>query len=317
MIDIFIDNPLLNPNLIPVLLRVVYVLGAGFVLIVILNKFKIKNIWESHVGQRYLGWLIIVPIYLFSILFGGIVAYTLLITMQLVAIKELLLITRIPRYYFFILILIAFFSNSIALWYSSLFNFLPLFYFITISIFTIIDNKKESSFITTSITFFFAIWVLFGSAHLILLNNLNTSLDISKTFLLTLGFAVSLSDIMAYVVGNFFKKINFLNNYKIAENISPKKTYIGALGNILGAGIGVFIMSFALVTYLPWWHWIILSILIGIFGIIGDLIASVVKRGFDVKDTGDFIIGHGGILDRADSLILAGAVTYYYILFSM
>jgi phosphatidate cytidylyltransferase len=88
---------------------------------------------------------------------------------------------------------------------------------------------------------------------------------------------------------------------KLAPDISPSKTWSGALGGLaLGTGAGLLVWT--LVTDSPWWIGVVLSAAISILGQLGDLGESAVKRHFRIKDSGDIIPGHGGLMDRLDSL---------------
>jgi phosphatidate cytidylyltransferase len=88
---------------------------------------------------------------------------------------------------------------------------------------------------------------------------------------------------------------------KLAPDISPSKTWSGALGGLaLGAGAGLVV--WVLVTDSPWWIGLVLAVLISILGQLGDLCESALKRHFRIKDSGDIIPGHGGLMDRLDSL---------------
>ncbi|MGH7882453.1 MAG: phosphatidate cytidylyltransferase, partial [Candidatus Dormibacteraceae bacterium] len=93
--------------------------------------------------------------------------------------------------------------------------------------------------------------------------------------------------------------------------VSPKKTWEGAVGGILLA-LPVIIIAGWFWLHIAWWHAVILGVLIGISGIGGDLVESQMKRLARVKDSSDLIPGHGGVLDRLDSLLFAPIVTYVY-----
>ncbi|MEM4271388.1 MAG: CDP-archaeol synthase, partial [Candidatus Pacearchaeota archaeon] len=100
--------------------------------------------------------------------------------------------------------------------------------------------------------------------------------------------------------------------FKVAENISPKKIWAGVFGDIIGACIGILIMFFALKNYFNYFEMVILAILIGLFSLVGDMNESLVKRYFNVKDSSSLIPGHGGILDRIDSVLRVIVVVYYF-----
>ncbi len=312
-------NPLANPLLVPVLYRTLWVFLGGFFLILILNKFNFKNLWNTNLGKRYLSWLFIGVIYLSAIFLGGDFALVVLGIILFFALWEVYRITKLPKEYMASLFLLAVWSVYVSSRIPEFFYTLPLLYYVVLSSVAVYLNKAKEGLIDLSVSLFVSIWIIFSLSHFVLLGHLNNFLDYSlglsstKSLLLLLGFAVPLSDVFAYVVGNFFRKIG--NFKKIAANISPNKTYVGVLGNILGAGAGIWIMYFALENYLPLYHWIILAFIIGIMDVAGDLVESVFKRHYKVKDSGNLVPGHGGILDRIDSTLRVIITVYYYLLF--
>lgn len=114
------------------------------------------------------------------------------------------------------------------------------------------------------------------------------------------------TDIMAYFTGMAIGK------HKLCPNISPKKTIEGSVGGILGSVIicGAFGYFFA---HDYWMHCLIIGALGGIVSQLGDLTASAFKRKMEIKDYGNLIPGHGGILDRFDSVLFTAPMVYYYI----
>ena len=104
--------------------------------------------------------------------------------------------------------------------------------------------------------------------------------------------------------------------HPLAPTISPKKTQEGAIGGFIAAPVAALILSALLdITQLGYVHAIILGCLIGIFAQLGDLFESSLKRKAGVKDAGNLIPGHGGILDRLDSIIFSGLIVYYFAIF--
>ncbi|MFQ5904048.1 MAG: phosphatidate cytidylyltransferase [Candidatus Binatia bacterium] len=114
-------------------------------------------------------------------------------------------------------------------------------------------------------------------------------------------------DTAAYFVGTF------LGKKKLFPEISPAKTVEGALGSI-GASVlaGVFGGKF-LLSSIPWLEMLLLSVVLSILGQAGDLFESWIKRVFSVKDSGTLLPGHGGLLDRMDSLIFPFVFITYYL----
>ena len=125
-------------------------------------------------------------------------------------------------------------------------------------------------------------------------------------------FATFGSDTAAFFIGRA------LGRYRLAPRISPGKTWEGAIGGVFGAILVslLFILPtpFSLSAHLNWGQAILLGMLVSVFGQLGDLVESLLKRNAGVKDSGKLIPGHGGVLDRMDSIIFAGVVVYYYVL---
>jgi phosphatidate cytidylyltransferase len=115
--------------------------------------------------------------------------------------------------------------------------------------------------------------------------------------LLGLLALIWLNDTGAYVFGMLFGK------HRLFERISPKKSWEGAIGGTIVTIVLGYCMNF-FVPFLSRADWIILSLLVSVFGVFGDLFESLLKRSAGVKDSGNLMPGHGGILDRMDSLLL-------------
>ena len=121
-------------------------------------------------------------------------------------------------------------------------------------------------------------------------------------------FVTWVSDTTAFFAGRR------LGRRKLAPGISPGKTWEGTVGGICG-GIAVSLLFFTATPFqlpLTYWQAILLSALVSVLGQTGDLVESLIKRNLGVKDSGRLMPGHGGILDRIDSLLFAGLVVYYY-----
>src|SRR6267378_143108 len=119
--------------------------------------------------------------------------------------------------------------------------------------------------------------------------------------------AIWVGDTAAMVAGLRFGRHRFFSR------ISPKKTVEGAVAELLASTVFFGIVGLLLNISFP--HNVILGLLIGVFAEVGDLVESQIKRTAGVKDASQLIPGHGGVLDRIDSLLLVGVVVYYYVTF--
>lgn len=131
--------------------------------------------------------------------------------------------------------------------------------------------------------------------------------SIENTFSLEVIFLFILiwsSDTFAYLVGKFFGK------HKMAPKISPKKTWEGYAGGV----VLTLVFSYFIEQYQPQLrgNWMVVGFLIAAFAPLGDLVESQLKRTFGVKDSGNIIPGHGGVLDRLDSFLICVPVVYLY-----
>lgn len=180
----------------------------------------------------------------------------------------------------------------------------------------------------TLITFFFSGWflwrfkdlhsviqqlalVLLGFLYLpLLLGHLSLlhGLPYGKDWIFLVLFIVMVGDSAAYFTG-----INF-GRRKLYPAISPNKSVEGALGGLCGSFVGALCYKYGFFPELSLGDCLFLGLGLGAMGQIGDLFESMLKRSFGVKDSGTLIPGHGGILDRLDSLIFAFAPAYYYAL---
>ncbi len=107
-----------------------------------------------------------------------------------------------------------------------------------------------------------------------------------------------------------------LGKHRLAPSISPGKSREGAIGGLLGAVLVslIFTLPTELILPLSYWQAVLLGILVSFFAQFGDLAASLCKRNMEVKDASSLLPGHGGFLDRMDSLLFTGVIVYYYVL---
>ncbi len=125
---------------------------------------------------------------------------------------------------------------------------------------------------------------------------------------LAIIFSIWINDTMAYLVGSFIGKTPF-------SKISPKKTWEGTGGGAILCVIVMGLIPYSVNAFniLPLKHWLAIAAICAVFGTLGDLLESKIKRTANIKDSGSFMPGHGGFLDRFDSLLVATPFVWLYV----
>lgn len=131
-------------------------------------------------------------------------------------------------------------------------------------------------------------------------------MDLGEAFFWTVLFGTWASDTFAYIFGCAFGK------HALLPAVSPKKSIEGAVAGAIGCVVVVTIAG-TLWLGIPTIKVVTLGLIIALFAPLGDLVESLMKRSFAVKDSGNFFPGHGGVLDRCDSLLFVVPLAYYYI----
>ncbi len=169
--------------------------------------------------------------------------------------------------------------------------------------------QKEKAFTSWAWTMAGILYVGWLLSYLVALRGL----DDGRNWIFFALFITFASDTAAFFTGSA------LGRHRLAPHISPGKTWEGTIGGILGAIIVslFFILPTPLTLPLSYWQAILLGLLVSVFGQLGDLVESLFKRNMGVKDSGSLIPGHGGFLDRIDSVVFAGVVVYYYVIWAI
>lgn len=182
---------------------------------------------------------------------------------------------------------------------SKLYFSFAMFVMLFASLMVHLISKKDRIY-SLAVTWFGLIYVTFSLSHILLLNNVDNNFFIWYVFIIAWG-----SDTFAYLVGKWIGK------RKLTE-ISPNKTVEGSIGGVIGAVVLSYLYAFIFK-----FDFAMIAIFLGLFGSIisqsGDLIASKIKRILDIKDFGNLFPGHGGVMDRFDSIIMTAPVVYYFV----
>ncbi len=179
-----------------------------------------------------------------------------------------------------------------------------MFVFVFILFFAEISSKKKSGTSAIFASFFGAYVFPFFISLLVPMMNIENG----RNLVLIPFISAWCADAGAYFVGSKFGK------HKLAPSISPKKSVEGAFGGVAGGILGMLIYGIILYyckTDVPWLNFIVMGILGSVFGSLGDLFLSYIKRECKIKDFGNFLPGHGGVLDRFDSTLFVVPVCYF------
>jgi phosphatidate cytidylyltransferase len=266
----------------------------------------------EHAWRAYLGWLVMVPVGLGAVFLGReatIVFFTLVAGFGF---KEFARATGLYGDWYMtggvylgilaagVTALVPDPTEDVPGWYG-LFIALPVFVVAAILTIPILRNRTQGQLqaLALAIVGFVYFGWMFG--HLAFLANARYA----YSYLLYLLFAVELNDVAAFATGKLFGR------HPLRSNISPKKTWEGALGALAVS----LALPWALQFTFPHFEardLIAAGLIVGIGGQLGDLAISVIKRDVGVKDMGATIPGHGGILDRSDSLIYVAPLFFHY-----
>lgn len=260
------------------------------------------------INERYIGAAMIAPFIIFIFL-GGIYLKCFTIVLSFAGLYEFYKVAKISKLKTidvvgYLLLLIYYITNN---------NFETLSYILILASFIMLCIpviKHEYNYIDVSVTLLAFIYVGVFFSCIYLVNNMK-----GGQYLVWLIFISSwLCDTTAYYVGKNFGK------HKLDPEVSAKKTIEGSLGGLIGASLfsglfGILIIKYFNFTDIAAYHYFIVGALCGVFSQFGDLVASSVKRHSGVKDYSNLIPGHGGILDRFDSILYSSVVIFFYLKF--
>ena len=185
-------------------------------------------------------------------------------------------------------------------WYG-LFMVMPIYGILTILAVPIVRGKHEHTLQKSCLAILGLLYFGWLLAHFAFLVNLPGGAGL----VLLLAFLVALHDVAAFVVGKL------LGRHKLRPTLSPGKTWEGALGALAAVLLAAWLLRWLAPVY-PLHHLLIAAFLVALGSTMGDLALSTIKRDLGIKDWSGAIPGHGGILDRANSLIFATPIFFHY-----
>ncbi len=305
-----IEHALDHPVTVVVTLAIVVVLLVVPLLIGALARAgRIDGRQRQELLSRFYSWLYLVPLILVPILAGAAWTILAIAVLSLLCYREYARATGLFREKLISLVVVLGILTvtfaELDHWYA-FFNALTPLTIGTIAAVAILADRPQGYIQRVALGVLG--FMLFGCSlgHLgYFANDANY-----RPMLILLLLAVEMNDVFAYIVGKS------LGRRKLAPNTSPNKTVAGAMGALLlTTGLVVAVGHFAF-TETPldsWPHLLGLGVIISVVGQLGDLMLSSVKRDLGIKDMGTIIPGHGGLLDRFDSLILVSPAVFHYV----
>lgn len=248
-----------------------------------------KRVLTSVIGGFFVIVATIIGGDLYNLLYLGI-ALIALYEMNRLNSKKFINIESLINYSFVVTL---FFIKTNTLNY---FNY--LLYVFLLLMFILFVFKREFNFKNLTFNIFKGVYVTFFMYHMILLNG---NKFVWLVYIIAFG-----TDTFAFFTGKL------LGKYKLCPDVSPNKTIEGAIGGIIGCTT-IAIIYFHFLGIKTYTLVIIFSICASLISILGDLTASKIKREFGVKDFGNFLPGHGGILDRFDSVLFIAPIVFYFV----
>ena len=177
----------------------------------------------------------------------------------------------------------------------------------------IFRRDMTNSLAHIAVTIFGIMYIGWMGSHLVMLRQLPAALGLDDHIGVQLVFFAALltwaTDTGAYLFGVAFGR------HQLIPRISPKKTVEGAVGGLLAAGFCGWLCAKGLTPFLTPLAATVVGLIVGVMAQLGDLVESMIKRDAGIKDSAELIPGHGGILDRFDSMLFTVPVLYYYFRF--
>lgn len=263
--------------------------------------------------KRVVSAVIGIPVLIFTVYKGGMLFLALVSIVAFLGLSEFYALIKrkgivLPKVIFITNGLIFIFLSLVNVHNGLIFDFFLFYVLVSIFITQLFRSEQSNPLLNTSMSFLGIVYVGWLSAHLLYLRDLPGGF-----FYVILVLLVTwANDTGAYFVG-----MN-LGKRKLCPKISPNKTIEGALGGLISALIVTFLTGIWINTSLPQFAFspvdlLFLGLLISLAAQFGDLVESLFKRDAGLKDSSNLIPGHGGILDRFDSLLFATPVVYYYL----
>jgi phosphatidate cytidylyltransferase len=288
---------------------------ASYVASVLKNRVApgdVNPVIENLVA-RINAWWAMVALLAIAMFFGRAGAVILFGLLSFAAMREFLTLTAKSRadHYslaaaFFVVLPVQYYLIWIG-WYGLYSIFIPVYAFLFLPIISALRGETENFLTRVSETQWGLMICVFAASHVPALLTLQIPGYEGKSILLIafLVVVVQGSDVLQYIFGKLFGR------HKIAPVLSPSKTWEGFLGGVLSASVLGALLWW--MTPFALWQAFLVALLITVMGFFGGLVMSAIKRDKGVKDWGHLIAGHGGVVDRLDSVVFSAPIFFHVV----
>lgn len=299
-------------DLLLVVLLIFGLLLFATLLFFVVGKIK-PNANLTELKARTKSWWIMATIFIGATIINTNISYIALGMLSFMAFRELYSVLgfrasdRRAIFWAFIAIPIQYYLAYIG-WYGAFIIFIPIVMFLFLPLRLVLKGDTVGIIKSMSSLQWILMLTVFGVSHMAYLLSLPETKGFAsggRGLLLFLVFLTEINDVMQFTWGKL------LGKHKIIPKVSPNKTWEGFLGGLISTTIIGYFLGFLTPLNSP--QVIFVSFMIAFSGFIGDIVMSSIKRDIGVKDMGDLIPGHGGILDRIDSLAYTAPIFFHLI----
>jgi phosphatidate cytidylyltransferase len=301
-----------NKEVVVIVLVIFGLLSVASLLFFIIGKIN-PNANLKELKTRTKSWWIMALLFIITTVFSTKISYFAIAFLSFMAFRELYSILgfrQSDRYAIFWALLTIPVQYLLAYvgWYGAFIIFIPVVAFLLLPLRFVLKGDTAGIVKSMATLQWILMLTVFGISHLAYLLSLP---DIEgfkaggRGLLLFVVFLTEINDVMQFTWGKL------LGKHKIIPKISPNKTWEGFIGGIVSTTIIGYFLVF--LTPMNTWQVIVVSFLVANAGFVGDIVMSAIKRDICVKDTGTSIPGHGGILDRIDSLAYTAPAFFHLI----
>lgn len=270
--------------------------------------------WSTkELKDRIKSWWYIIGFFVLGTMFNNTVAMFFFGFLSFLALKEYFTLIPTRRtdrriiFYAYLSIIVQYFLVGIE-WYGMFIIWIPVYLFLLLPFRQVFIGDTKGFLENTARVQWGLMMFVFGLSHLAYMLTLPALVDGAVTgrdLVLYVVLLTALNDILQYVWGKSIGK------YKIIPKVSPNKTVEGFLGAFVTIIFLAWVFSF--LTPFIWYEALLAGIIISGAGFVGDIVISMIKRDMGVKDSGSMIPGHGGVLDRIDSLVYTAPLFFHYV----